>query len=351
MSVENKTKNISVDTASSMAHSDTNIVNSYITTKKGCEKVIYEDGYYDGIIENGERNGKGTYFWDKGDQSGDYYNGEWKNGVRTGKGEYIYANGKRYKGDFLNNKKHGYGKLFLPDGSHYSGRFVADSFCGKGKFVDASLNISYTGFWKDETTAFDVIRKTEYEICYGRFVNNTFIPDSDEYNKKRKQQSTFFALGISVLVLAFFMILALVFNNQWAVWQWFVGIAGTIVLAAFVVVPIFTYRDSFGFALLGFITLASSILINFILLAIFRESYSVVCGCLSVCALAMIIVMLVFQRGFLYGLHASLVSATLLMCIIGFSWWWMIAIGTLSGISVFVGLYIYFEGDLDCLFS
>jgi hypothetical protein len=65
----------------------------------------------------------------------------------------------------------------------------------------------------------------------------------------------------------------------------------------------------------------------------------------------MIIVMLVFARGFLYGLLASCASVTLLMCIIGFSWWWMIAIGVLSGISVYVGLCIYIDGALYHLFS
>jgi hypothetical protein len=66
--------------------------------------ITYENGcIFEGEIEDGQKNGKGTYTF----ENGDIYNGEFKNGELNGKGVFTFANGVIYDGEFLNNKLHG----------------------------------------------------------------------------------------------------------------------------------------------------------------------------------------------------------------------------------------------------
>ncbi len=103
---------------------------------------------YKGEFLNGNKHGKGTYNWAKGDR----YEGEWKDGKKHGKGTYISANGGRYDGEWRDDKRHGKGTLVTPDGGRYEGEWRDDkrhkgvSVYGSGSFkVDR-----YEGEYRDD---------------------------------------------------------------------------------------------------------------------------------------------------------------------------------------------------------
>lgn len=56
--------------------------------------------------------------------SGDVYNGMWNNGRKNGKGVYSFANGDLYDGFFSNGLRQGKGKYNWNDNSFYDGNII-----------------------------------------------------------------------------------------------------------------------------------------------------------------------------------------------------------------------------------
>ena len=52
--------------------------------------------------------------------------GEWCDGERHGKGTFFYANGSRYEGEWVMGAKEGHGLFTFEDGSIYEGPFIND---------------------------------------------------------------------------------------------------------------------------------------------------------------------------------------------------------------------------------
>lgn len=65
--------------------------------------------------------------------NGDIYVGQVIDGERCGKGTYYFVNGERYEGFFRNNKRHGVGTYFYTDGSYERGSF--ESGTKNGPFI------------------------------------------------------------------------------------------------------------------------------------------------------------------------------------------------------------------------
>lgn len=61
---------------------------------------------------------------DEEEKQPDTYEGEMEHGTRQGKGTYKWSNGTVYEGTYVNGKKHGKGKLTFPDKSVYQGRLT-----------------------------------------------------------------------------------------------------------------------------------------------------------------------------------------------------------------------------------
>ena len=76
---------------------------------------------------------------------------------------------------------------------------------------------------------------------------------------------------------------ACVFNWSWAVWQWLVGIVGGILLSAILggIVAWFYEECLVDYYVLGTFVLGACVLLNFILLLIFRENYKTIFGWFS----------------------------------------------------------------------
>ena len=103
-------------------------------------KQKYANGYYEGDVVKGERQGVGTYYWN----SGNKYQGAWEGGDMHGYGVYYYANGCKYAGDFRFNDREGRGVYTFADGSYYDGEFAHDTMCGEGVYRYADGD-SYKG--------------------------------------------------------------------------------------------------------------------------------------------------------------------------------------------------------------
>lgn len=83
----------------------------------------YPDGSrYEGQIQNGIRDGLGTYVAINGDR----YTGEWHNDMRHGVGSYIWSNGDIYRGEWRNNLRHGRGVFTGYDGLEKQGIWEDD---------------------------------------------------------------------------------------------------------------------------------------------------------------------------------------------------------------------------------
>ena len=67
---------------------------------------------YEGDYRNDNKEGKGVFYYN----SGDRYEGDWRNGKRDGKGIYYYNNGDRMMGDYLNGKPIGKHAMLTKNG-------------------------------------------------------------------------------------------------------------------------------------------------------------------------------------------------------------------------------------------
>ena len=90
-------------------------------------------------------------------------------------------------------------------------------------------------------------------------------------------------IGGVILAIGLFVLFACIFNWSWAVWQWLVGIVGGILLLAILggIVAWFNEEYLVDYYVLGTFVLGACVLINFILLLIFRENYKTIFGLFS----------------------------------------------------------------------
>lgn len=92
----------SAKTSSSSSSSSTSGIPEYSV-------VNYSNGKYKGMVLNGKRHGRGTYYWD----SGGRYEGDWVNGDYHGFGELYDSNDNcTYRGFYKSGKEHGNGKEY-----------------------------------------------------------------------------------------------------------------------------------------------------------------------------------------------------------------------------------------------
>lgn len=90
-------------------------------------------------------------------------------------------------------------------------------------------------------------------------------------------------MGGVLLAIVLFIVFACVFNWSWAVWQWLIGIVGGVLLSAILVgiVAWFDEECLADYYVIGTFVLGACVLINFILLLIFRENYKTIFGWFS----------------------------------------------------------------------
>lgn len=90
-------------------------------------------------------------------------------------------------------------------------------------------------------------------------------------------------MGGILLAIVLLIVFACVFNWPWSVWQWLIGIVGGIILSAILIVIVAWFNEEVlcDYYVLGTIVLGVCMLINFILLLIFRDNYKVIFGWFS----------------------------------------------------------------------
>ncbi|NJR64875.1 MAG: hypothetical protein HC772_05445 [Leptolyngbyaceae cyanobacterium CRU_2_3] len=95
--------------------------------------VVFPTGNrYDGELQQGKRNGCGTYTF----KNGRRYVGQFKQDQFEGRGIWMLGNGDRYVGDFQANQCQGEGIFLLADGSSQKGLWR------DGNLIDGSLSCS-----------------------------------------------------------------------------------------------------------------------------------------------------------------------------------------------------------------
>lgn len=116
------------------------------TSFSGPGVAEYANGdIYDGIFENGIRQGRGKYTY----LNGDSFDGVFQNNQETGLGRVTYAKGGFYHGHFLEGKRHGEGTFQYSNGDIYSGMWKSSKRHGSGTYVFGSNKCEYKGEWKD----------------------------------------------------------------------------------------------------------------------------------------------------------------------------------------------------------
>ena len=133
-----------------------------------------EDGKYVGDYKDGERTGKGTFYYTDGSK----YVGEWLNNKRNGhgittfpdddssgrksfEGEYendkalfgtlTWKSGSKYVGDFKDGERTGQGILYFIDGTKYIGEWLNNKQHGQGILYSADGEVLTEGNWQNGT--------------------------------------------------------------------------------------------------------------------------------------------------------------------------------------------------------
>ena len=90
-------------------------------------------------------------------------------------------------------------------------------------------------------------------------------------------------MGGVLLAIVLFIVFACVFNWSWTVWQWLIGIVGGIILSAILVGIVAWFEEEclVDYYVLGTFVLGICVLLNLILLLIFKGNYKVIFGWFS----------------------------------------------------------------------
>lgn len=90
-------------------------------------------------------------------------------------------------------------------------------------------------------------------------------------------------MGGVLLAIVLFIVFACVFNWSWTVWQWLIGIVGGIILSAILVGIVAWFEEEClaDYYVLGTFVLGVCVLLNLILLLIFKGNYKVIFGWFS----------------------------------------------------------------------
>ena len=115
----------------------------------GWDKYINENGIlYIGLFKNGKLNGKGIQYIKDENNNITLYKGDFIDGLKNGEGIEENENGK-YEGHFENDKKNGKGKFYFNKGDYYEGDFKDNIFNGKGHFIWKKNGNEYIGEYTD----------------------------------------------------------------------------------------------------------------------------------------------------------------------------------------------------------
>ena len=90
-------------------------------------------------------------------------------------------------------------------------------------------------------------------------------------------------MGGVLLAIVLFIVFACVFNWSWTVWQWLIGIVGGIILSAILIGIVAWFEEEclVDYYVLGTFVLGICVLLNLILLLIFKGNYKVIFGWFS----------------------------------------------------------------------
>ena len=90
-------------------------------------------------------------------------------------------------------------------------------------------------------------------------------------------------MGGALLAIVLFIVFACVFNWSWMVWQWLIGIVGGIILSAILIGIVAWFEEEClaDYYVLGTFVLGICVLLNLILLLIFKGNYKVIFGWFS----------------------------------------------------------------------
>jgi len=104
---------------------------------------------YEGEWQNGEKHGKGTFYY----KNGNKFEGIFVNGLRNGHGVFYYANGDKYEGDWKFDKKNGFGiYVKKAEKNMHIGYYMNDKKEGPGYYrYDAADNSKlYVAEWVND---------------------------------------------------------------------------------------------------------------------------------------------------------------------------------------------------------
>lgn len=100
--------------------------------------VLYQ---YDGPLVAGKPDGFAKVVF-----LNERYEGDYRNGQREGRGKFYWKDGVRYEGDLRDNKITGQGTYWWPDGGRYQGTLVDGKFVGQGTLWYATGDY-FVGEW------------------------------------------------------------------------------------------------------------------------------------------------------------------------------------------------------------
>ena len=90
------------------------------TFPNGYHKIVFENGIYEGYMQDNKRHGRGKYTWN----DGNLYEGDWHDDMKHGKGRFEWENGDIYEGEYIEDRREGTGIKYYQNADTYEVQII-----------------------------------------------------------------------------------------------------------------------------------------------------------------------------------------------------------------------------------
>jgi len=145
--------------------------------------------YFEGTVVNDKKHGKGTTFYENGDEFDGYY----EKGIKQ-KGTYSWATGKQYEGDYIEGQPQN-GTLSYENGDIFSGYFVK-GIPSRGSYSTSKDQSVYEGEFINGSKTGEGKLLIDGDTYSGSFINGSLVGDGEKMDSEGNRYIGNFNFGV-----------------------------------------------------------------------------------------------------------------------------------------------------------